>query len=62
MRRPIGIEQPLGIDRRVDLRRRQRRMAEQFLDRTQIAAARQQVGCERMSQRCLLYTSDAADE
>jgi phage terminase large subunit-like protein len=35
----VGFEQLLGVDRGVDLRGRERRMAEQFLDRAQVAAA-----------------------
>ena len=40
--RSIDLEQPLAVDLGIDLRRRQRGMAEQFLDRAQIAAARQE--------------------
>ena len=47
----IGRQQPGAIDGGVDLRRRQRGVAEQLLDRAQIAAARQQVGGEGMAQR-----------
>jgi hypothetical protein len=39
----INVEQTLGADRGIDLRGRERGVAEQFLDRAQVAAARQQV-------------------
>ena len=45
------LQQPLGIDGGVDLRRGQRGVAEQLLDRAQVAAARQQVGGEGVAQR-----------
>jgi len=48
---PINREQSLGIDRGVNLRGRQGGVAEQFLDRAQIAAARQEMSGERMAQR-----------
>src|SRR5258708_19328161 len=51
MRALVNFKQPLTVDPGVDLRGRQRSVAEQFLDRTQIAAARQQVGGEGMPQR-----------
>src|SRR5262249_22767122 len=47
----IDLEQVLSVDRGVDLRGRQRGVTEQFLDGAQIAAARQQVRGERMTQR-----------
>src|SRR6516225_12491199 len=47
----VDFQQSLGIDGGVDLRRRQRGVAEQLLDRTQIPAARQQMRCEGMAQR-----------
>src|SRR6185437_14259787 len=46
----IDVEQAFGVDRSVNLRGRQRGVAEQFLDGAQIAAARQQMGGERMTQ------------
>ena len=46
----IGLHQAGAVDRGVDLRRRQRGMAEQFLDRAQIAAAPQKMGGEGMAQ------------
>ena len=51
MGRAIGLDQPVGIDRGVDLRRRQRGVAEQFLDRAQIAAAGEKMRGEGMPQR-----------
>src|SRR3954452_1839407 len=47
----IDLQQPLGIDARINLRRRKRSMAEQFLNRAQVAAAAQQVRRERMPKR-----------
>ena len=51
MRRPVHVEEPGGVDRGVALGRRQRGVAEQFLDRLQVAAAGQQVGGEGMPER-----------
>src|SRR6478609_1071746 len=51
MRAGIDFQQPLGIDAGIDLRGRERGMAEQFLDRAQIAAARQQMRGEGMPER-----------
>src|SRR4051812_16235030 len=48
MRGPVDLEQPLGVDAGVNLRGRERGVAEQFLDRAQVAAAGQQVGCKRV--------------
>src|ERR1700722_2133468 len=59
----VGFDQPLGVHFRVDLRRCQRGMAEQFLDRADVAAACQQVRGERMSQRvrrCCLGQAERA--
>src|SRR5262249_44549411 len=39
MRAAIDFKQPLAIDASVDLRRRERGVTEQFLDRAQVAAA-----------------------
>src|SRR5215208_3664035 len=47
----IDLEQPLAVDRGVNLRGRKRGMAEQFLDRAQVAAARQKMRGEGMPQR-----------
>ena len=47
----VVIEQTLRFDRGVNLRRGNARVAEHFLDRAQVGAAREQVGGERMSQR-----------
>src|SRR5215470_6271961 len=47
----VDLEQALGVDRGVDLGRRQRGVAQQLLDGAEIAAARQQVGGEGMPQR-----------
>src|SRR5258707_317436 len=51
MRHLIHLEQPLAVDAGVDLRGRKRGVAEQFLDRAQVAAAGEQVGRERVPQR-----------
>src|SRR6478609_2241366 len=51
MRAGIDFQQPLGIDAGIDLRGRERGVAEQFLDRAQVAAARQQMRGEGMPQR-----------
>jgi len=45
------VEQPCRIDRRVDLRRRQTRMAKQFLQRPQVRTPCQQVRREAVTQR-----------
>ena len=50
MRRSVGVEQPLGVDGRIKLRCRQRCVAKQLLDGTQIAAPAEKMGCERMPQ------------
>src|SRR5947209_557623 len=50
MRGTIDFEQPLGVDPGIDLRGRERGMAEQFLDRAQVAAAGEKMGRERMPQ------------
>ena len=46
----IGLDQAFGVDFGVDLCGRQRGVAEQFLDRAQIAAAREKVRGEGMPQ------------
>src|SRR6516225_8124489 len=51
MRRAIGIEQPRAIDRGIDLRRRERGMAQKLLDRAQIAAPPEKMRREGMAQR-----------
>src|SRR5215472_3894076 len=51
MRRAIGLDQALGVHFGVDLRGRQRGVAEQLLDRAQVAAARQQMRGEGVPQR-----------
>ena len=48
---PIGADQAFGIDLGINLRGRQRGVAEQFLDRADVAAASEQVRGERMAQR-----------
>ena len=50
MRRPIHLEQPLGVDAGIDLRGRERGVTEQFLDRAKVAAARQKMRREGMPQ------------
>ena len=47
----IDFKQTIGVNSRIDLRRRERGVAEQFLDGAQIAAARQQMRRERMPKR-----------
>src|SRR5579864_1990478 len=47
----VGADQALGVDFGIDLRRRQRGMTEQFLDRAEVAAAGEQVRGEGMPQR-----------
>ena len=51
MRVPVDVEQLGRIHRRVDLRRRQAGVAEQFLKRPQVRAARQQVRSEAVAKR-----------
>src|SRR5580692_1052581 len=51
MRRAVSFDESVGVHFRVDLRGRQRRVAEQFLDRAQIAAAREEMRGEGMAQR-----------
>jgi hypothetical protein len=46
MRCAIDFEQALRIDPGIDLRGRKRGMAEQLLDRAQVAAAREKMGRE----------------
>ena len=47
----VGVEQAVGVDGGVDLRRRQRGVAEQFLDGAEVAAAAEQMGGEGVAQR-----------
>lgn len=51
MRRAIGFKKLCAIDRRVELGRRKRGVAQKLLDRAQIAATFQKMGRERMAQR-----------
>ena len=51
VRRFVDREQALGVDRGVALRRRQAGVAQQFLDRPQIAAAAQKMRREAVAQR-----------
>ena len=51
MRVAIDVEQPRRVDLGVDLRRRQAGVAEQFLERAQVGAARQQMGREAVAKR-----------
>jgi hypothetical protein len=46
----IDVEQMRGIDAGIDLRRAEARMAEQFLERTQVGAAPEQVSGEAVPQ------------
>ena len=50
MRLPIDLEQLRGVDVRVALRGAEARVAEQFLDRSQVGAALKQMGGEGVSQ------------
>src|SRR5450432_3549500 len=47
----IDLKQTIGVNSRVDLRRRERRVPEQFLDGAEIAAAPKQMRGERMAKR-----------
>src|SRR6202020_1095993 len=63
MRALVNFKQPLAIDAGINLGGRQRSVAEQFLDRRQIAAARQQMGGEGMTQRvrgCAIRQTECA--
>src|SRR5215468_10346232 len=51
VRAAVNLKQSLGVDAGIDLRRRERGMAEQFLDRAQIAATGQKVGGKGMPER-----------
>src|ERR1700757_4454248 len=51
VRGAIHFEQSLAVDAGIDLRGRERGMAEQLLDRAQIAAARQQMRGKGMPER-----------
>src|SRR5690606_37886049 len=48
---PVGLQQPLGVDLRVDLRGGERGVPEQFLDGPQVPAAAEQVRREGMAER-----------
>ena len=50
MRPVVDATEATAVDVRIDLRGRERAVAEQLLDRPQIGAALQQVGCERVPQ------------
>ena len=47
----VDFHQARGIDGRVGLRRGQGRMPQQFLDRAQVTASRQQMRRERVAHR-----------
>src|SRR3954451_22892527 len=51
MRLEVAVLQPLGREVRVDLRRRDVRVAEHLLQRAQVAAAGEEVRGERVAQR-----------
>jgi len=51
MSSPVDRQHPLGIDRGVALGGRERGVAEQLLNRAEVAAAGQQVGGEAVAQR-----------
>src|SRR5206468_2690410 len=48
VRAVIDLAEPARVDVAVHLRRRERGVTEQLLDRAEIGAALEQVGCERM--------------
>src|SRR5205085_70439 len=48
---PVNLQQLLGIDRRVDLRGRERGVAEQLLNGSEITPSREKMRGERMAQR-----------
>src|SRR6476661_4979925 len=50
MRAAIDFKQPLRVDAGINLGRRERRVAEQFLNCAEVAAAAQEVGRKRMPQ------------
>src|SRR5690606_27607492 len=50
MRPVIDVEQPRAVDAGIDLRRRQAGVAQQFLDRAQVAAIGEQMRGEGMAQ------------
>ena len=50
MRVVVHLAEPLCVDVAVHLRRRQGRMAEELLDRAQVGAALEQMGCERVAE------------
>ena len=50
MRLVVHAAQAAAVHMAVQLRRRERAVAEEVLDRAQVGAALQQVGCERMAQ------------
>ncbi len=45
----VDLHEPIGVNGGINLRGRKRSVAEQFLDRPQVAAAGEQVGRERMA-------------
>ena len=49
MRSVVHAAEATAVDMRVDLRRRQRAVPEQFLDRTEVGAPLQQMGGEGMA-------------
>src|SRR3981189_216127 len=61
VRRLVDFQQPLAVDTGINLRGRKRRVAEQFLDRAQIAAAAQQMSGKRMPQRMWRRTVGQAE-
>src|SRR5688572_6926755 len=48
MRLLVGLDQPVGVDGGIDLGRGKAGVAEELLDRPEVAAARQEVGRERV--------------
>src|SRR6266852_5192614 len=51
VRGAVDFQEPLRVDAGIDLGGRERGVAEQFLDRAQVAAAAQKMGREGMPQR-----------
>src|SRR4051794_10461049 len=61
MRLEVGVLQALGREVRVDLRRRDVRVAEHLLQRAQVAAAGEEVRGERVAQRVRAHPALEAD-
>ena len=62
MRRVIDRKQTVGLDRGIALRRRQTGVAEQLLDRAQVAAAAQEMSRKTVPQRVRRRTFGEAEQ